>query len=407
MTDNSRHFPGTTRAAVVAALLALVSVSVTVAGAAPPSKEDVQRAKRRLERVEAALDDVRSQLNATQLALNDAATEIERQQIALEKVTSDLVRTQAALDRTRARYEKIRSRLNERAVVAYMTGPASSIDFLLDADSVADLTDRLAYVDALARSDAGLSVEVANQKNLLVATEATLEEQQALELRELEKAREKEREVTALFDQQQALLDEQERLLAAAERTFKTTKADYAEWLKKQQQQEAAQGNAIGGRVWQGGSLGPYDHLFERCPVGDPRAYGDGFGAPRYGGGYHLHKGVDIVAPMGAEIYAPFDGQAYTSANGLGGNVVFVVGAQGTVYNAHLLQYSANSNSSVSAGQVIGYVGSTGYSSTPHDHFEFHPISMPGPGSWPASYYGHSVIEDAINPYPMLLQACG
>jgi murein DD-endopeptidase MepM/ murein hydrolase activator NlpD len=406
MTDISRHFPGTTRAAVVAAVLALVSVLATVAGAAPPSKEDVERAKRRLESVEAALDDVRGQLHTTQLALNDAATEIERQQIALEKVTSDLVRTQAALDRTRARYEKIRSRLNERAVIAYMTGPASSIDFLLDAENVADLTDRLAYVDALARSDAGLSVDVANQKNLLVATEATLEEQQALELRELEKAREKKREVTALFDHQQALLDEQERLLTAAERTFKTTKADYAKWLEKQRQQEqAAQENAIGGRVWQGGSLGPYDRLFERCPVGDPRAYGDGFGAPRYGGGYHLHKGVDIVAPMGAEIYAPFDGQAYTSSNGLGGNVVFVVGAKGTVYNAHLLRYSANSNSSVSAGEVIGYVGSTGYSSTPHDHFEFHPSSMPG--SWPTSYYGYSVIEDAINPYPMLLQACG
>jgi len=402
MTDTSRHFPGTTRAAVVAALLALVSVVTTVAGAAPPSKEAVQRAKHRLEAVEAALVEVQSQLNATQLRLNDAATEIELQQVALEKVTSELVRTQAALDRTRARYERIRTRLNERAVVAYMTGPASSIDFLLDADNVADLTDRLAYVDALARSDAGLSVEVANQKNLLVATEATLEEQQALELRELDKARKKEREVTVLFDQQQALLDEQQRLLGAAERTFKTTRANYAEWLKEQAKDE---GNAVGGRVWNGGSLAPFDHLFERCPVAQPRAYSDGFGAPRYGGGYHLHKGVDIVAPMGADIYAPFDGHAYTSSNGLGGSVVFVVGAQGTVYNAHLSSYSESSNSFVSAGEVIGHVGSTGYSSTPHDHFEFHPSSMPGP--WPVSYYGYSVIEDAINPYPMLVQACG
>ena len=401
MTDTSRHFPGTTRVAVVAALLALVSVVTTVAGAAPPSKEAVQRAKDRLERVEASLREVQSELNATQSRLNDAATEIERQQIVLEKVTSDLVRTQAALDRTRARYERIRTRLNERAVVAYMTGPASSIDFLLDADNVADLTDRLAYVDALARSDAGLSVQVANQKNLLVATEATLAEQQALELRELEKAREKKREVTALFDQQQGLLDEQERLLSAAERTFKTTKADYAKWLKEQEKDDA-----VGGRVWNGGSLAPFDHLFERCPVGQPRGFSDGFGAPRYGGGYHLHKGVDIVAPMGAPIYAPFDGHAYTSSNGLGGNVVFVVGAQGTVYNAHLSKYSTSSNSFVAAGEVIGFVGSTGYSSTPHDHFEFHPNSMSSAWPWRSSY-GYAVIEDAINPYPMLLQACG
>ena len=45
MTDIQRHFPIATRAAVVAALLVLVSVAGTVAGAAPPSKEDVERAR--------------------------------------------------------------------------------------------------------------------------------------------------------------------------------------------------------------------------------------------------------------------------------------------------------------------------------------------------------------------------
>jgi murein DD-endopeptidase MepM/ murein hydrolase activator NlpD len=404
MTHIQRHFPIATRAAVVAALLMLVSVAGTVAGAAPPSKEDVERARERLHGIEDALDDIRAQLAGTQLRLNDAASKIEQQQIALEKVTADLVRTQAALDRARARYERIRDRLNERAAVAYMTGPASNIDFILDADNVADLTDRLAYVDALARSDAGLAVQVANRKNILTATEATLADQQAREIDELERVREHRREVAELFDHQQGLLEEQERLEAEAEQTFKKRKADYADWLEQQAAEQERQ-DANGGGVWSGGPLVPFDHLFERCPVGQPRGYGDGFGAPRYAGGYHLHKGVDIVAPQGTPIYAPFDGHAYTSANGLGGSVVFVVGSVGTAYNAHLSAYSDNSNSFVSAGDVIGYVGNTGSSTTPHDHFEFHPNSMPG--SWPPSSYGYSLIEDAINPYPLLLQACG
>ncbi len=404
MTDIQRHFPGATRAAVVSALLVLISVAATVAGAAPPSKEDVQRARERLERIEDALGDIRAQLAGTQLRLNDAASRIEQQQIALEKVTTDLVRTQAALDRARARYEKIRARLNERAAVAYMTGPASNIDFILDADNVADLTDRLAYVGALARSDAGLAVQVANQKNILTATEATLENQQAREISELERVREQRREVAELFDHQQGLLDEQERLEGAAERTFKKRKADYRDWLE-QQAAEQKQQDANGGGVWNGRPLVPFEHLFQQCPVGQPRGYGDGFGAPRYAGGYRLHKGVDMFAPMGTPVYAPFGGQAYTSSNSLGGYVVFVVGAQGRVYNAHLSAYSENSNSTVSAGEVIGYVGSSGNSGAPHLHFEFHPNSMPG--SWPTSYYGYSVIEDAINPYPMLVQACG
>jgi len=406
MTETVRHFPTSTRAAVVAALLVLVSVVATAAAAAPPSKEDVERAKHRLQVIEDALAQIQSQFAATQLRLNDAATTVENQEIALEKVTTDLLRTEARLDRARARYDKIRERLNERAVTAYMTGPASNIDFLLDAQSVSDLTDRLAYVDALAQSDAELSVAVANQRNLLAAAEATLADQQALALRELDRARSQKAEVAAIFDQQQALLDEQQRLESAAESTFKEKKAGYAKWLA---QQQAAGGQTMGGRVWDGSDLPePYNHVLDACPVDQPRGFGDGFGAPRYAGGYHLHKGVDLVAPAGTSIRAAFDGYAYTSSNTLGGRVVFVVGQYGKVYNAHLSAYTGNSNGRVSAGDVIGYVGDTGDAAgLPHDHFEFHPNVMPAAGSWPKSYYGFSVIEDAINPYPLLVQACG
>jgi murein DD-endopeptidase MepM/ murein hydrolase activator NlpD len=364
----------------------------------------VQRAKHRLQEIENALGEIQSQLAETQVRLNTVAADVELQEIALEKVTTDLIQTQERLDRARARYRKIQARLNERAVTAYMTGPASSIDFLLDAQDVTDLTDRLAYVDALAQSDAELSVEVTNLRNLLTAEEATLEDQQAQALRELDKARTQKAQVSALFDQQQGLLDEQERLERAAERTFRKKKADYAEWLA---QQEPAGGQTKGGRVWNGGPLpAPYDHVIDACPVDQPRGFGDGFGAPRYAGGYHLHKGVDLVAPAGTAIRAAFDGYSYTSSNTLGGKVVFVVGRYGKVYNAHLSEYTESSNGQVSAGDVIGYVGDTGDAAgLPHDHFEFHPNGTPG--SWPRSYYGYSVIEDAINPYPLLVQACG
>jgi murein DD-endopeptidase MepM/ murein hydrolase activator NlpD len=401
MTETVRRFPRTTRVAVVAALLALVSLVTTVAGAAP-SKEDVERARARLEDIEDELSGIQRQLAATQERLNAATARVERREAAVEQVTAELIRTQEELDRARASYERVSTRLNERAAAAYMTGPASSIDFLLNAQSVADLTDRIAYVDALAQADAELAVKVANEKNRLVVLEAELEEEQLREVRELERARTEKGEVVALFDEQQSLLATQERLFAGAERAFKRTEESYEDWLAEKQ---ASTGDALGGREWRGGSLAPYDHVFEICPVRQPRAYGDGFGAPRYAGGYHLHKGVDIVAPPGTQILAPFDGQAFTSSNGLGGSIVFVVGSQGTAYNAHLSRYSENSNGAVSAGEVIGFVGNTGSSTTPHDHFEFHPHTMPG--DWYRSIYGYGVIEDAINPYPLLLQACG
>ena len=148
---------------------------------------------------------------------------------------------------------------------------------------------------------------------------------------------------------------------------------------------------------WQG--------VFEVCPVAQPRGFGDGFGAPRYVGGYHLHKGVDIVAPMGTPIYATFDGMATDATNIYGGTAVYVSGKYGATYNAHMT--SIAKLGPVQAGDVIGYVGSTGLAGgvTNHNHFEFRPNVMPS--NWIESYYGYSIIEDAINPYPLLVAACG
>jgi murein DD-endopeptidase MepM/ murein hydrolase activator NlpD len=140
---------------------------------------------------------------------------------------------------------------------------------------------------------------------------------------------------------------------------------------------------------------GPFDGMsgfvlggvFNVCPVDQPMSYSDNWHAPRWGGGFHLHQGIDIFAPIGTPIRAPFDGLAVTADNWLGGIAVKVYGDAGYVYNAHLSGYGQLGQ--VEAGTIIGYVGETGNASGPHDHFEFHP----GGG-------------DAVNPFGMLNAAC-
>ncbi|MDP9119475.1 MAG: M23 family metallopeptidase [Actinomycetota bacterium] len=113
--------------------------------------------------------------------------------------------------------------------------------------------------------------------------------------------------------------------------------------------------------------------IFRACPVDAPRYIHDDFGeiVNVEGVAPHVHMGSDIQAPTWTPIRAPFDGYAWGSYSPLGGYQVRVRGDRGYVFNAHLIAYG--DLGSVGAGTIIGYVGDTGDSTAPHDHFEWHP----------------------------------
>lgn len=113
----------------------------------------------------------------------------------------------------------------------------------------------------------------------------------------------------------------------------------------------------------------------------DTKLYGTGQFAWPVDGGWvsdvfisdRNHKGFDIAADMGTDIYAAGDGVVVSAGWNPGGYGYFVMidhldGYQ-TVY-AHMSQVYAVVDTQVKRGQLIGAVGSTGDSTGPHCHFE-------------------------------------
>ncbi len=130
-------------------------------------------------------------------------------------------------------------------------------------------------------------------------------------------------------------------------------------------------------------------------PVQGPCWYGNTWRAPRGGG--RSHEGVDLIAAAGSYVYAVADGvlsrRAWDQPGSRSGNAWWLTTADGTYFfYAHLSDFAPGmkAGSRVRAGQIIGFVGSTGNSATAHLHFEVHPHG-----------------GDAINPYPTVKAAGG
>lgn len=86
-----------------------------------------------------------------------------------------------------------------------------------------------------------------------------------------------------------------------------------------------------------------------------------------------VHTGLDMAAPMGTPIYAARAGQveaAGWSAYGYGLHVILNHGSSVETLYGHMSRVVARPGQTVERGQLIGYVGSTGWSTGPHVHFE-------------------------------------
>jgi LysM repeat protein len=125
-----------------------------------------------------------------------------------------------------------------------------------------------------------------------------------------------------------------------------------------------------------------------RCPVAGARFVND-FGVAKPGGRHH--NGVDLYAPRGTSVVAPVAGNVQQITGSRAGLQFTLRGDDGHTYiGTHLDSFGASGR--VSAGQVIGRVGTTGNArgTSPHLHFEIH-------------LNGSRIT----NPHPTLRKACG
>ena len=172
---------------------------------------------------------------------------------------------------------------------------------------------------------------------------------------------------------------ERRRLLAH----LRTQQASYAKRVEALQAQSDALMEELRKYRYVGGAPGSKDLLW---PTDGTVTSGFGVRTHPIFRSKRLHAGIDIPAETGQPIYAAADGTV-VKAGGYGGygNAVVIDHGQGlsTVY-AHQSRIAMKVGATVLAGDTVGYVGSTGYSTGPHLHFE---IRMGGVPNNPLNWY--------------------
>jgi murein DD-endopeptidase MepM/ murein hydrolase activator NlpD len=342
----------------------------------------IARSQAKESRLESQIGSLTSEIKSLQQRVGDVSSQLQSLQsdLALHQRRLEKLNQLYTLQTIRLRYLKHEyrlslRRLNLRLIDIYKQSEPTAVDVLLAARSFQDVLDQLDYLGAIATQDKTVAAQVATAKlQVKVARKQTTtvrrgvqqethvinaRVQQAAILRgELLSSRthlagaraSKSRALVITRSQVQDEINESNALASAS--------AELAAKLRAGEAQVSGAASGSSGAAPSGsGFIWPVS-----APITSP------FGM-RWG---TLHPGIDLGAAYGTPIHAAGSGTVVWCGWMSGyGNLVMIDHHNGlaTAYG-HQSQIAVGCNQEVSQGQVIGYVGSTGYSTGPHLHFE-------------------------------------
>ena len=292
---------------------------------------------------------LKAELDRLKEQTRDAGNAFDRAYWHLDSTEARVAKTDKRIKRTTKQLARARIALGGHVVATYRRGPLDFLEFLLSAASYEQFVTRADYIRRVGRSDAQVIADVTSLDRRL----------------ELQRA--------VLVGEQRSSADALSSLKAQNDRLQARLKSSQAAFLRVKAQLDAIRGgpNRPSGQL---GVPGPNGMVF---PVRGSYYYSDTWGAARSGGRHH--QGTDIMSPRGTPVVAVLSGTVHAKNGGLGGKTIWLSASNGwAFYYAHLDGWAVRSGH-VRAGQIIGYVGSTGNAAggATHLHFQIMPHGSP------------------------------
>jgi murein DD-endopeptidase MepM/ murein hydrolase activator NlpD len=241
------------------------------------------------------------------------------------------------------------------------------MEVLLDAASFSDFVERADYIQRVAEQDANLLVKFTNEKQRTQKLKQDLEEAEARERRQAAALARLKAEHEARAAQAERLLRRANTERAAAEQQLEELERNSKEieqMLASLQRGLGSQAALRYSGTWSGWGSAPIQGGYRASS-------GFGWRIHPISGRRSFHDGVDLACGSGTPIHAAAAGRVvHAGWYGAYGQALIVDhgGGWSTLYG-HCSSLAVGAGQTVAAGQVIGGVGSTGYSTGPHLHF--------------------------------------
>lgn len=267
---------------------------------------------------------------------------------SIDAKQAEIAATKKKVDAKQKEIDEQTEALNERLNVMYKTGTVGFVDVVLSSESVSELLMNVGLVQKILKND----------QDILAKMQDDLKELKALK-KKLEKEKQE-------LDSQMAELKKYiASKKAEADKDRKMQQQLEAEAAALYQKEMAAQRPNVpskppsaggGNYVWPTNGIITSPYGYRNCPFHGPE----------------FHNGIDIArSPAGTPVYAITTGVVGTASwvGGYGNCITINHGGGLMSLYGHLQSIAVRSGQTVSKGQLIGYMGSTGNSTGPHLHF--------------------------------------
>jgi len=309
-----------------------------------------------IEQVEEQMLVVLGELEKLNGELNEARLQVQKTSLELELKEKELEETEKDLE------EKI-GVLNQRVSEVYKNKDFNYIKVILASEDFMDFMSKLKLMMLIAEADAKMVKEIKDRRQAIISIKQSIQSLNELQIEHKNKLEKlvaeqevKKQDLEAAYQQKKNLLTAtiaNKNTLIEMEKQLSAKEAEIKKKLESLRHGNAPQGKL----AWPTNGILVSGFGYRHSPV---------FGASRF------HSGIDIAADTGTPVIAADGGQVIEAAHmgGYGYSVLIYHGGGVATFYAHLSGFAVSAGQKVKRGQVIGYVGTTGWTTGPHLHFE-------------------------------------